>query len=173
MGHAPVDRDAEVRHLAEDVRVVRLGVDRLGEVLADLVRVDVERGHELDVAHVVAAELDVHEPGDGLGGIGVGVEGAALDEAARAVADADDRDADRPSRAWHRAVAVAAVRRRAVGRCAVGGGRVAHDGRSPPCEMGLRDDEADALDDGERGEDRDEREAAREEEATLRRRGSG
>ena len=45
----------------EDVRVVRLGVDRLGEVLPDLVRVDVEGGHELDVADVVAAELDVHE----------------------------------------------------------------------------------------------------------------
>jgi hypothetical protein len=45
-------------------RVVRPGVDRLGEVLADLVLVDVEGGHELDVADVVAAEVDVHQAGD-------------------------------------------------------------------------------------------------------------
>ena len=40
-----------------------LGEDRLAEVEADLVGVDVERGDELDVADVVAAELDVHEAG--------------------------------------------------------------------------------------------------------------
>jgi hypothetical protein len=63
VGHAPLDLDPEVRDLLEDVRVVRLRVDRLGEVLADLVLVDVEGGDELDVADVVAAEVDVHEPG--------------------------------------------------------------------------------------------------------------
>jgi hypothetical protein len=35
-----------------------------GEVLADLLGVDVERGDELDVADVVRAELDVHQPGN-------------------------------------------------------------------------------------------------------------
>ena len=30
---------------------------------ADLLRVHVERGDELDVAHVVVAELDVHQAG--------------------------------------------------------------------------------------------------------------
>ena len=42
-------------------RVVLAREDRLGEVLADLVGVDVEGGAELDVAHVVAAEVDVHQ----------------------------------------------------------------------------------------------------------------
>ena len=83
-----------VRDLLEDVGVVRLRVDRLGQVLADLVLVDVEGGHELDVADVVAAEVDVHQPGDEVVLLGVLVVVAALDEAARAVADADDRDAD-------------------------------------------------------------------------------
>ena len=94
VGHAALDLDAEVRDLLEDVGVVRLRVDRLGQVLADLVLVDVEGGHELDVADVVAAEVDVHQPGDEVVVLGVLVVVAALDEAARAVADADDRDAD-------------------------------------------------------------------------------
>jgi hypothetical protein len=61
---------------------------------ADLLGVDVERGDELDVADVVAAELDVHEPGDGVGRVGVAVVLDALDERRGAVADADDGYAD-------------------------------------------------------------------------------
>ena len=52
------------RHAREADRVVLAREDRLAEVEADLGRVDVERGDELDVAHVVAAELDVHQPGN-------------------------------------------------------------------------------------------------------------
>ena len=43
---------------------------------------------------VVAAEVDVHEAGDGLGRVGVAVVVDALHERGRAVAHADDRDAD-------------------------------------------------------------------------------
>src|SRR5487761_2599964 len=94
VGHAPVNADPDVRDLLEDDRVVRVRVDRLGEVLADLRPVDVERSHELDVADVVPAEAHVHEPGDEVPLLGVLVVVAALDQAARTVADADDRDAD-------------------------------------------------------------------------------
>ena len=52
--------------LGELDRVVRVRPDRLGEVDADLALDDVERGDELDVADVVAAEVDVHQPGDEL-----------------------------------------------------------------------------------------------------------
>ena len=107
--HAALDGDAGLLDLLEDVRVVRLRVDRLGQVLADLVLVDVEGGHELDVADVIAAEVDVHQPRDEVVVVGVLVVVAALDEAARAVADADDRDADL-------AVAAAAGARPGVGR---------------------------------------------------------
>src|SRR5262245_47872317 len=67
-------------------------MDGLPEIDPDLRGVDVERGHELDVAHVVAAEDHVHQPGDVVGGIGVAVVLDALDETARAVPDAGDRD---------------------------------------------------------------------------------
>jgi hypothetical protein len=94
VGHPAIDRDAHGRDLLKDDRVVRVRVDRLGEVLADLRLVDVEGGHELDVADVVSAEAHVHEPRDEGPFLGVLVVVAALDEAARAVPDADDRDAD-------------------------------------------------------------------------------
>ena len=110
VGHAALDGDAgRAGPCWNDVRVVRLGVDRLGQVLADLVLVDVEGGDELDVADVVAAEVDVHQPRDEVVVVGVLVVVAALDEAARAVADADDRDADL-------AVAAAPGARPGVGR---------------------------------------------------------
>ena len=94
VGHAALDLDADVRHVGELDRVVLARPDRLGEVLADLLRVDVEGGDELDVADVVAAEVDVHQAGDFLGRVGVLVVLDALDEGVGAVADADDRDAD-------------------------------------------------------------------------------
>jgi hypothetical protein len=94
VGHAAVDVDAQVGHVGELEGVVRLDEDRLGQVLADLVAVDVEGRHELDVADVVAAQVDVHEAGMKSVVLRVGVVVAALDQAAGAVADADDGDAD-------------------------------------------------------------------------------
>ena len=84
----------ELGHVGELDRVVLARPDRLGEVLADLLGVDVEGGDELDVADVVAAEVDVHQAGHFLGRVGVLVVLDALDEGVGAVADADDRDAD-------------------------------------------------------------------------------
>ena len=81
-------------HVGEPDRVVRLGEDRLGDVLADLVRVDVERGNHRDVADVVAAELDVHQAGDRLVRVGVLVVLEALDEGRGTVAEPHDRDAN-------------------------------------------------------------------------------
>src|SRR5699024_5147923 len=66
----------------------------LREVLAHLLVVDVEGGDELHVGDVVVAEGHVHQTRDGAGGVGVLVVLDALHERARAVADADDRDAD-------------------------------------------------------------------------------
>jgi hypothetical protein len=85
-----VDLHAEVRHVGELDRVVLAGPDRLGEVLADLVRVDVEGGRELDVAHVVSAEVHVHQAGHGARRIGVLVVLDSLHEGGGAVANADD-----------------------------------------------------------------------------------
>ena len=99
----PLDGYPEVADLVEDERVVRLGVDRLAKVLADLVLVDIERGHELDVADVVTAEVDVHaEAGDEVVDGRVLVVIATLDEAARAVAHAHDATRILPSLAGPR-----------------------------------------------------------------------
>ena len=68
--------------------------DRVGEIDADLALDDVERGHDLDVADVVPAEVDVHQAGDEVVRVRVLVVRQALHERVRAVADADDRDAD-------------------------------------------------------------------------------
>ena len=69
VGHAALDRDPDVRHVHELVGVVLAREDRLGQVLADLLPVDVERGHELHVADVVVAQLDVHQPRDEVAGL--------------------------------------------------------------------------------------------------------
>ena len=81
VGHAALDLDPMLRDVGELDRVVLARPDRLGEVLADLLGVDVEGGDELDVADVVAAEVDVHQARDLLGGVGVLVVLDALDEA--------------------------------------------------------------------------------------------
>ncbi len=94
VGHAAGDGDTGLRDVGEAVRVVRVGPDGVGEVLADLVLRDVEGGRELHVAHVVAAEVDVHEPGhEGLR-VGVLVVLDPLEQGVGAVPHADDRDAD-------------------------------------------------------------------------------
>ena len=72
--------------------VVLGGEDRLGKVEADLLGVHVERGDELHVADVVAAEGDVHQAWDVRVRVGVLVILHALNQRGRAVADADDGD---------------------------------------------------------------------------------
>ena len=67
---------------------------RLGQVDADLALDDVEGRDELDVADVVPAEVDVHQARDELVVVGVLVVLDALQQRVRAVADADDRDAN-------------------------------------------------------------------------------
>ena len=96
----------------------------------------------------------MHQPGDEVGLLGVLVVVAALDEAARAVADADDRDAD---------LAVLAAAR--AGPRVAGRRAVAAVLRS--CSLVLLlpvlvHDVEDSLDDGDGREDRDESEAGRE-----------
>ena len=98
VGHAAMHGHVELRDLGELHGVVLAAEDRLAQVAADLVGVDVECGRELDVRDVVAAEVDVHEAGHELAGLGVVVVVDALDEGRGAVAGADDGDAHLP--AW-------------------------------------------------------------------------
>ena len=85
---AALDRDAGRRHVGDLDRVVLAAADRVGEVEADLLRIDVERGDELDVLDVVVTELDVHQTGHVAGRISVLVVLDALDQGRGAVAHA-------------------------------------------------------------------------------------
>jgi hypothetical protein len=89
-----LDRHAARWHVGEPDRVVRLGEDRVRDVLADLVGVDVEGRDDLDVTDVVAAELDMHQPGHLGVRVGVLVVLEPLHEGRGAVAQTHDRDAN-------------------------------------------------------------------------------
>ncbi len=92
---AALHRDARGRHVGgEPDRVVRLGEDRLGHVRADLLRVHVERGDDLDVADVVAAQIHVHQPGHAVVRVRVLVVLESLHERRGAVPHAHDRQTD-------------------------------------------------------------------------------
>ena len=99
-----MDFDARLWHLGELDRVVLAREDRVGEVLADLLLVDIKRRDKLDVADVIPTQIDVHQPRDGLFWIGILVVLNALDERRCAVADADDGDADLAVRATTNAI---------------------------------------------------------------------
>ena len=94
-GVAAADANARGRHVGKADRVVGLGENGFCEVVADLAAVDVEGGDELEIAHVVAAKVDVHQAGHERLWRGVVVLVDALDQGRGAVADTDESDADR------------------------------------------------------------------------------
>ena len=94
VGHAAFDGHAEVGDVGELHGVVGIGEDGLGEIEADLARVDVEGGDEVEIGDGIAAEDGVHDAGDLVAVLGVLIVGDALDERGGAVADADDGDVD-------------------------------------------------------------------------------
>ena len=75
--------------------------------MSDLKRADIEGGGHFDVADVITAELDVHQPGNGILPIGVPVEVQPLNKRRGAVPYSDDRNANffslqgRPLSIWH------------------------------------------------------------------------
>ena len=94
VGHAPLYRHAQVRHVGELHRVVRMGENGLAQVLAHLVGAHVEGGRELDVADVIAAQVGVHQAGNELVPRGAPVILHALYQGRGTVAHADDGHSD-------------------------------------------------------------------------------
>src|SRR5207249_7190925 len=94
-GPAAHHRDAGRGHVGEADRVVGFGEDGFGDVLAHLLRVDVESSHDLDVTDVVPAELHMHQAGDALRRIRILVVLEPLHEGRGAVAESDDGDTNR------------------------------------------------------------------------------
>ena len=91
MCHPALNLDPELGHVGELDRVVLARPNRLGQILPDLGRVDVEGRGEDDVTNLIAAEVDVHEPRHELLRVGALVELDTLHERRGAVAHADDR----------------------------------------------------------------------------------
>ena len=60
---AALHLDPRGARLGETHGIVGLGEDRLADVPADLAGLDVEGRGDLDVADMVAAEIDVHDAG--------------------------------------------------------------------------------------------------------------
>ena len=89
-----LDGDTQGGDVSELDRIVHAAVDRLAQVAADLGAVDVERGDEVDLADVVAAQYDVHEAGHVVARFRVLVIGDTLNEGACAVSDARDGHAN-------------------------------------------------------------------------------
>ena len=87
--------DAGGLNIGELDGVVLAGGDRLGDVDADLLAVDVEGGNEIDVTDVVVPEFHVHETGDLRPGRRVPVVLHALDQGRGAVAQSGNRDSNR------------------------------------------------------------------------------
>src|SRR5207302_2999548 len=57
------------RNVGEAVGVVGCLIDCVGEILADLVPIHVDRGDKVDVTDVIAAEVDVHDSGHAVAGL--------------------------------------------------------------------------------------------------------
>ena len=88
--------DAQGRNVGEADGVVGSGDDRFGQVPAHLALRHVERGRELDVSHMIAAETHMHQARDGRILGRVAIEGDALHQGAGTVAHARDRNPHLP-----------------------------------------------------------------------------
>src|SRR5690606_7826943 len=84
---------AEVRHVGESPSVVRLGEQRLREIAADLLLVDVERAGDLDIRDVIAVDRGVHQSRNRLVRAGIAIVRQALNERGGTIPCADDADA--------------------------------------------------------------------------------
>src|SRR5690606_26134440 len=93
VGRTALDEYASRRYVANLDRVVLAGEDRLREIHAHLLGVNVERRDEFHVRDVVAAEVDVHQTRNAVVRVGVAVVLNALNQRRCAVPDTDDGDA--------------------------------------------------------------------------------
>ena len=94
MGRAAAHLDTCRAEVGEADRVVRRRLERIGEVASDLALRDIERRDAIDVAHMVAAELQMHEAGYRVVAFRAAVEFDPLDQRGGAISRPDDRDPD-------------------------------------------------------------------------------
>ena len=94
MGRAAADLDPGRADFGKALGVVGRGGKGVGEVVPDLALGDVEGGDKLDIGDVIAAEVEMHDPGDRGRAGRVPVEFDALHQGRGAVPDPDQRHPD-------------------------------------------------------------------------------
>ena len=94
MGRPPSDLDPRRAELGKADRVVGRRQGRLGEIAADLALRHIERRDAIDIADMIAAELQMHQAGDRLLAFGAAIKFDPLDQRRGAIAHPDDRDPD-------------------------------------------------------------------------------
>src|SRR5437667_5138103 len=94
MSWAAPDFDPGRTHCGEAFGVVGRCRDGIREVSTDLSLGDVEGSDKLDITDMVAAEAEMHDPGDSTVAGRVPIEFDALDQRRSAVPDPDQRDPD-------------------------------------------------------------------------------
>ncbi len=133
MGHAAANFDAGRGNIRETARVVGRSEDSLGQIFIDLIGIDIEGGAELNIAHMITAEVHVHEPWNEFFLVGIPVIFDPLNQRRSAIADADESDANcfsiHVNEAFRRRRRPAAAFRVIVGKSySLGGCRIeAHD----------------------------------------------
>ena len=80
MSHATHNLDPLERHGAELESIVRSGEDGFGEVLANLVLVDIDGSGKLDIGNVITAQSYMHQTGYKIGVLGILVILHSLDK---------------------------------------------------------------------------------------------
>src|SRR5579871_1080920 len=93
MRHTAIDLRAEVRHVGELVGIVGWREDRLADILADLVLIDIEGGGKFDIVNVVATQVDMHQAWHEIFRLSIFVVLDALYQRTGAVPDADNCNA--------------------------------------------------------------------------------
>src|SRR5439155_23724054 len=94
MGRATPDFHPGRTNRGEALGIVWRGRDRFGEIASDLSLGDIEGGDELDMPDMVAAEVEVQNPGNRKAAGRVAIKFDALHQRRRAVPDPDQRDPD-------------------------------------------------------------------------------
>jgi hypothetical protein len=89
MGHAPLDLNPGSGHLAELKGIVGLGKNGSGQILAHLVLINIKGSHEIDIADMIAAKIDMHKSGHKLILFGFTIVVDALNQGRGTIAHTD------------------------------------------------------------------------------------
>jgi hypothetical protein len=92
MGHTTNYRYIQVGYVEELEGIVRVGVDGLRKILSDLRVHDIDRCAEFNIAHMVSAQIYMHQTRDSVCFGGIAVEMDTLHQRRGTVANANDRD---------------------------------------------------------------------------------